>query len=211
MPFYHAHLGTANERDTIVGRFTGRLEPELRAIICTNAFGMGIDVPDVRLVINWQHPASVEDYLQEFGRAGRDGRPAVAVVLTSGGPDADLLCWMADKSVDTAVSEGRLDPNRMEERKEAKRRQINDVHRLVTNRDRCFRELLLNALGGTTGARTRLAVAATDRAGLQRTAASIEGDVLLRLLRRSRRGEVPWTAAAMVTPAPSDSLQLLGT
>lgn len=56
LPFYHANLGTANERDEIIQRFTGRHADALRAVICTNAFGMRIDVPDVRLVINWQHP-----------------------------------------------------------------------------------------------------------------------------------------------------------
>ena len=158
LPFFHANLGTANQRDLIVGRFTGRLEPELRAVICTNAFGMGIDVPDVRLVINWQHPASVEDYLQEFGRAGRDGKPAVAVVLTSGGQDASLLRWMADKSIDAALTEGRLDAKRAQERKDAKRARIDAVHRLVTDRGRCFRRLLLTELGATTD-RTRRSLA----------------------------------------------------
>ncbi len=79
-------MGAQNERDTIIGRFTGRIEPAVSAVICTNAFGMGIDMPDVRLVIHWQHPASSEDYLQEFGRAGRDGKPAVAVLFTEPGP-----------------------------------------------------------------------------------------------------------------------------
>ena len=98
LPFYHSKMGAQNERDAILGRFTGLLDPPLRAVICTNAFGMGIDVPDVRLVIHWQHPASVEDYLQEFGRAGRDGEPALAVLFTN--PDAQddlfLLDFMAE-------------------------------------------------------------------------------------------------------------------
>ena len=46
---------------------------EVPHIICTNAFGMGLDIPDVRLVIHWQQPAFAEDLPQEFGRAGRDG------------------------------------------------------------------------------------------------------------------------------------------
>src|ERR1051325_8878164 len=69
VPFFHSKLGTANNRDTLLGRFTGRIDPPANLIICTNAFGMGLDLPDVRLVIHWQHPASVEDYLQEFGPA----------------------------------------------------------------------------------------------------------------------------------------------
>ncbi len=75
-----------------------RTDPPLGAIITTSAFSMGVDIPDVRLVVHWQHPASVEDYLQEFGRAGRDGKPALALLCSMGEADTGLLSYMASSA-----------------------------------------------------------------------------------------------------------------
>ena len=61
-----------------------------RVIVCTNAFGMGIDKPDVRLVIHYDMPNSIEAYFQEAGRAGRDGQKAYAVLLYNGSDDKKL-------------------------------------------------------------------------------------------------------------------------
>lgn len=100
-PFFHGRL-EAPDKEFLLQRFGGRIEPPLRRIVCTNAFGMGIDIPDVRLVIHWQHPASPEDYLQEFGRAGRDGRKSVAILLldpTPRGKALRLLDYMAERTV----------------------------------------------------------------------------------------------------------------
>ena len=66
---------------------------------------MGLDIPNVRMVIHWQQPSSVEDYLQEFGRAGRDGLPSVAIVFYAHGDqasDIDLLNFMAEKAVENS-------------------------------------------------------------------------------------------------------------
>jgi ATP-dependent DNA helicase RecQ len=63
------------------------LAGSLRVIAATNAFGMGVDKPDVRLVIHLDTPGSLENYLQEAGRAGRDQAPARCILLYD---DADL-------------------------------------------------------------------------------------------------------------------------
>ena len=141
LPFYHSKLGSPNERDVIIGQFTGRLDPPLQAVICTNAFGMGMDVPDVRLVVNWQHPSSVEDYLQEFGRAGRDGKGAVALLLTDMGQEVGLLEFMAKKtdSPDPSAS-GKVIARRLDA--------IDEISALVRGQKGCFREKLRESLEG---------------------------------------------------------------
>jgi len=138
VPFYHSQYGTANERDVLLGQFTGRSLPAVPTIICTNAFGMGLDVPNVRLVIHWQHPASIEDYLQEFGRAGRDGKPSLAVLFTSA-RDTGLLEFMAQKTVDSAKLEG----NEKESVLTAKVSGIREMHDLAAREAKCFRKGIL--------------------------------------------------------------------
>lgn len=74
---YHAGLSAPDRRE----RQEAFLRDDHRVVCATNAFGMGIDKPDVRIVIHLRMPASLENYLQEAGRAGRDRMPARCVLL----------------------------------------------------------------------------------------------------------------------------------
>ncbi len=75
----HFHAGlSADDKQAVQERFR---QGDLRVIAATNAFGMGIDKPDIRLVVHADIPGSLENYLQEAGRAGRDRAPAECVLL----------------------------------------------------------------------------------------------------------------------------------
>jgi ATP-dependent DNA helicase RecQ len=78
---YHAGLDGRTREIAQRGFAEGRIE----VVVATNAFGMGIDRPDVRAVIHLAPPGSVEAYYQEVGRAGRDGAPALGLLLVGAG------------------------------------------------------------------------------------------------------------------------------
>ena len=90
--FYHAGLDSVVKDD----RQKAWQEDSIRVMVATNAFGMGIDKPDVRLVIHVDCPDSIEAYFQEAGRAGRDGNTAYAVLLYNDSDQRKLEKRIAD-------------------------------------------------------------------------------------------------------------------
>jgi ATP-dependent DNA helicase RecQ len=132
---YHAGLPASARRKLLADFIEGRIG----VMVATNAFGMGIDKPDVRLVVHLGIPARPEAYFQEAGRAGRDGEAARCEVLWTKG---DLV--LAGRMVGSSVGQSGQESSKT--LLEAKKRGLRVMRDYVHSR-RCRRRLLLAYLG----------------------------------------------------------------
>jgi ATP-dependent DNA helicase RecQ len=140
---YHAGLADA-ARSHVQERFSSG---SLRIVCATNAFGMGIDRPDVETVVHFDIPGSLEAYYQEIGRAGRDGRPATATLLWNY-VDVKTREFLIDREneEDAERDSRRPDPVEVERRKELDHKKL---RRMVAYADTvsCLRSTILRYFG----------------------------------------------------------------
>lgn len=134
---YHAGLSTEERRVNQEGFITDAIP----VIVATNAFGMGIDKPNVRYVIHLNAPESIEAYYQEAGRAGRDGDPAGCVLLWNG---ADFN--LRRRLIDRDPGDAGLDEGQREQAKRNRFRLLSQMEGYCRTTD-CLRAYILRYFG----------------------------------------------------------------
>ena len=141
---YHAGLADA-ERLRVQNAFAAGTA---RVVCATNAFGMGIDRPDIEVVVHYELPGSLEAYYQEIGRGGRDGRPADAVLLWNyvDVRTREFLIEREDSEEDPRRRREPPDPEQRERRRELERKKL---RRMIAYADStgCHRATLLGYFG----------------------------------------------------------------
>jgi ATP-dependent DNA helicase RecQ len=134
---YHAGM-TPTVRTAAQDRF---MQSAGSVAVATNAFGMGINKPDVRLVVHWSLTATLEAYYQEAGRAGRDGRPARCVLLYN---FADR--HTQDYFIDQIGQDKTIDPQLVDELKRHARQRLDQMI-VYAGAHRCRRRMILDYFG----------------------------------------------------------------
>jgi len=101
---YHSGMGN-DTKSQIQDRFSGKIQPEIQILVCTSAFGMGINIPNIRLGIHYSLPFSVNDYYQQFGRIGRDGQNSDAYLLHDLTESTRFIDFIEEKQLENVIDE----------------------------------------------------------------------------------------------------------
>ncbi len=135
---YHAGMGD-RERAFHQNEF---IYDRARVIVATNAFGMGIDKPDVRYVLHYNMPANMEDYYQQAGRAGRDGEAAECILLYSA-RDVRINQFLIQKSEESENA----DPEEVARHIQIQLEKLKQMTFYSTSATVCLRKRILNYFG----------------------------------------------------------------
>ena len=134
---YHGGMASGKRDEAQAAFIDGRR----KIMVATNAFGMGVDKPDVRYVICYSMPASIEDYYQQIGRAGRDGKPAYSLMMYSH-EDVSTIRWFISHIGD----ENCLTPDQIKAETNRQEKDLDDILALCNSRS-CLRRRILHYFG----------------------------------------------------------------